>query len=102
MVTSDGCIATRTQVIIDRFFSTLRYWSGLILLCVRTNLRKEALNLVVSLGDLKLIKDSQPWGMYRRSNVILRAGSRVEPGSLAGGKDVLQDTPIHISTLYCA
>ena len=46
------------------FVSLLSYWSGLTRLCVRTNLRKEALNLVVALSDLKLIKDPHSWGMY--------------------------------------
>ena len=38
----------------------------MIRLCVRTNRRREALNLAVSLSDLKLVKDPQSWGMYKR------------------------------------
>ena len=55
-----GSVSYRTHL----FF---RYWSGLIRLCIKTNRRREALELVVSLSDLKLIKDSQPWGMYKCS-----------------------------------
>lgn len=44
------------------------YWSGLIRLCVQANRRQEALQLVVSLSDLKLIRDTQPWGMFNCSH----------------------------------
>ena len=41
------------------------YWSGLIRLCISANRRKEALRLLMCLGDLCLIKDPQTWGEYR-------------------------------------
>jgi len=53
------CSLTRPPCVINGFF---RYWSGLIRLCVRTGLRQEALKLVVSLSDMKVIKNPQSWG----------------------------------------
>jgi len=43
------------------------YWSGLIRLCIRANRRKEALRLLMCLGDLCLIKDPQPWGLLPKT-----------------------------------
>ena len=59
-----GSVSYSIYVAQYRMHLFFRYWSGLIRLCIKKNRRQEALELVVSLSDLKLIKDSQPWGMY--------------------------------------